>query len=72
MFKAIHGSASDIAGKGIANPSGLIQAAIQLLNFMDLSDTAKMIENAWKTTIEEGYHTADIYNPHISKKENVN
>ena len=69
MFEAIHGSAPDIAGKGIANPSGLIQAAIQLLNFIDLSDTAEMIENAWKKTIEEGYHTADIYDPNISKKK---
>ena len=32
MFEAIHGSAPDIAGKDIANPSGLIQAAVMMLN----------------------------------------
>lgn len=61
MFEAIHGSAPDIAGKNMANPSGLIQGAIQMLNHIGETATAKKIQNAWLVTLEEGIHTADIY-----------
>lgn len=61
MFEAIHGSAPDIAGQGIANPSGLLQAACMMLDHLDLSDKAALIRNAWLRTIEDGIHTADIY-----------
>jgi isocitrate dehydrogenase len=67
MFEAIHGSAPDIAGKNIANPSGLINAAIMMLVHIGQGDIANTIYNAWATTIEEGIHTADIYNEKISK-----
>lgn len=67
MFEAIHGSAPDIAGKDIANPSGLINAAIMMLNHIGQSDIAENIQNALFCTIEEGIHTADIYNPSVSK-----
>lgn len=62
MFEAIHGSAPDIAGKDIANPSGLINAAVMMLVHLGLGDHASIIENAWKKTIEDGIHTSDIYN----------
>lgn len=68
MFEAIHGSAPDIAGKNIANPSGLLQAAVSMLNHLGLSNEASQIQNAWLKTIEEGIHTADIYEENISKK----
>lgn len=61
LFEAIHGSAPDIAGQGIANPSGLINAAVSMLAHLDQSEIADLIKNAWLVTIEEGYHTADIY-----------
>lgn len=61
MFEAIHGSAPDITGKNIANPSGLLQAAIAMLYHLGMSDIAAMIQNAWLKTIEEGVHTPDIY-----------
>jgi isocitrate dehydrogenase len=61
MFEAIHGSAPDIAGQGIANPSGLINAAISMLAHIGQTKIASKIKNAWLTTLEEGYHTADIY-----------
>lgn len=61
MFEAIHGSAPDIAGKQIANPSGLLNAAIQMLIHLNQPDIATLIENAWLKTIEDGIHTADIY-----------
>jgi isocitrate dehydrogenase len=63
MFEAIHGTAPDIAGKNIANPSGLINAANMMLVHMGKSDTATTIQNAWLKTIEDGFHTADIYSP---------
>ncbi|MCC5921562.1 MAG: NADP-dependent isocitrate dehydrogenase [Cyclobacteriaceae bacterium] len=67
MFEAIHGSAPDISGMGIANPSGLMQGAIQMLNYLGLTEKAALIQNAWLKTIEDGIHTADIYNEATSK-----
>lgn len=69
MFEAIHGSAPDIAGKKIANPSGLLNGAIQMLIHINQPDVATTIENAWLCTLEDGLHTADIYNPERSKKK---
>jgi len=69
MFEAIHGSAPDIAGKGIANPSGLLHGAIIMLNHIGQNKVAEKIMNAWLKTIEDGIHTADIYNPETSKKQ---
>ncbi len=69
MFEAIHGSAPDIAGKGIANPSGLLNGAIMMLVHIGQSDVASNIENAWKKTLEDGIHTADIYNPENSVRK---
>lgn len=69
MFEAIHGSAPDIAGKSIANPSGLIMGSVLMLNHLGFSEQAQKIENALLTTIEEGIHTADIYNEQTSKEK---
>jgi isocitrate dehydrogenase len=69
MFEAIHGSAPDIAGKNIANPSGLINAAIMMLIHLEQGSIAEKIENAWKKTIEDGIHTPDIYNEKISVRK---
>ncbi len=68
MFEAIHGSAPDIAGKGIANPSGLLNAAISMLAHIGQSNIADKIKNAWLTTLEQGYHTIDIYDKNHSKE----
>ncbi len=69
MFEAVHGSAPDIAGKGIANPSGLLNAAVQMLVYIGQTDTAKLIYNAWLKTLEDGIHTIDLYTDKISKKK---
>jgi isocitrate dehydrogenase len=69
MFEAVHGSAPDIAGMDIANPSGLLNAAIMMLIHIGQSDVATLIENAWKKTIEDGIHTGDIYNKETSSKK---
>jgi isocitrate dehydrogenase len=67
MFEAIHGSAPDIAGKNIANPSGLINSAIMMLVHIGQNDIAEKIQNAWLRTLEDGIHTGDIYKDAISK-----
>jgi isocitrate dehydrogenase (NAD+) len=54
IFEAVHGSAPDIAGKGIANPSALLLAACLMLEHMGLNETAGRIRAALKTVIEEG------------------
>lgn len=69
MFEAIHGSAPDIAGKNIANPSGLINASVQMLVHINQPETATLIENAWLKTLEDGIHTADIYRAGQSKEK---
>jgi isocitrate dehydrogenase len=69
MFEAIHGSAPTIAGQNIANPSGLIQGAILMLNHIGQGKVAEKIENAWLKTLEDGIHTFDIYQPGNSKKQ---
>lgn len=61
MFEAIHGSAPDIAGQNIANPSGLLHGAILMLVHLGQIETAERVHNAWLKTIEDGIHTADIY-----------
>ena len=69
MFEAIHGSAPNIAGQNIANPSGLLQGAIMMLNHIRQSDVAEKIHNAWLKTIEAGIHTEDIYSPEMSRQK---
>jgi isocitrate dehydrogenase len=69
MFEAIHGSAPDIAGKNIANPSGLLNAAVQMLVHINQPEIAAKIENAWLKTMEDGIHTADIFSSAYSKKK---
>ena len=68
MFEAIHGSAPDIAGKNIANPSGLLRGAVMMLNHIGQQDVAENIINAWACTIEDGIHTLDIYKDDVSSK----
>jgi isocitrate dehydrogenase (NAD+) len=46
IFEAVHGSAPDIAGKGIANPTALIQSAVMMLHHLGESEAAKRIEKA--------------------------
>ncbi|EMO40672.1 NADP-dependent isocitrate dehydrogenase [Leptospira noguchii] len=67
MFEAIHGSAPDIAGKNLANPSGLLNAAVMMLVHIGQPDIAAKINNAWLLTIEEGIHTGDIFKPGVSR-----
>ena len=68
MFEAIHGSAPDIAGQDIANPSGLLLAAVQMLVHLGQGEVAAHVHNAWLRTIEDGIHTGDIFDPTSSSE----
>lgn len=68
MFEAIHGSAPDIAGRGIANPSGLLNGAIMMLVHIGQGEVAAKIHNAWLKTIEDGIHTGDVFQEGVSKE----
>jgi isocitrate dehydrogenase (NAD+) len=54
IFEAVHGSAPDIAGKGIANPAALLLAAVMMLEHLGMRDEAARIRNALNATIQEG------------------
>lgn len=69
MFEAIHGSAPRRAGQNLANPSGLMLAAVLMLVHIDQPEVATRIHNAWLRTLEEGIHTYDIYDDKISTKK---
>jgi len=69
MFEAVHGSAPDIAGRGIANPSGLLNAAVQMLVHLGEAPIAERIANAWLATLESGLHTADLHREGLSERE---
>jgi isocitrate dehydrogenase len=69
MFEAVHGSAPDIAGRGVANPSGLLNAAVQMLVHLGEAPVAERIANAWLATLESGLHTADLHREGLSERE---
>ncbi len=60
MFEAIHGSAPRRANQNVANPSGLLLGAVQMLVHIGLGEIAANIHNGWLATLEEGIHTYDI------------
>ena len=68
MFEAIHGSAPSLAGKGVANPSGLLLAAVMMMVHVGHGECAERIHNAWLSTIEDGIHTADIHTDQFSRR----
>jgi tartrate dehydrogenase/decarboxylase/D-malate dehydrogenase len=53
MFEPIHGSAPDIAGKGIANPLGMLWSMVLMLEHLDLADMAGLLMNALSTVVAE-------------------
>ncbi|WP_331346878.1 isocitrate dehydrogenase [Cellvibrio sp. UBA7661] len=57
IFEAVHGSAPDIAGKNIANPSSMILASIQMLQYLKLFEPAERIKKALRDTIQAGDRT---------------
>ncbi len=60
LFEPIHGSAPDIAGKGIANPSGAIWAASLLLEHLGYTEAGRRVLDALEATISAGTRTRDL------------
>jgi isocitrate dehydrogenase len=60
IFEAVHGTAPDIAGKNIANPTALLLSGIGMLRHLGLLESAVNIENALLYTLEQGVHTGDF------------
>jgi len=60
MFEAVHGSAPDIAGQDVANPSGLLLAGLMMLNHVGQGEAAARIHNAWLCALEDGLGTPDM------------
>ncbi|KAL9672403.1 hypothetical protein QQ045_028653 [Rhodiola kirilowii] len=61
LAEAVHGSAPDIAGKNLANPTALMLSAVTMLRHLELHDKADSIQDAILKTIAEGkYRTADL------------
>jgi isocitrate dehydrogenase len=60
IFEAVHGTAPDIAGKNIANPTALLLSGIAMLRHLGLMENAAIIENALLYTLEKGMHTGDF------------
>src|SRR5580692_4320812 len=60
IFEAVHGTAPDIAGKNIANPTALLLSGIAMLRHLGLMENAAIIENALLYSLENGVHTGDF------------
>ena len=60
IFEAVHGTAPDIAGKNIANPTALLLSGIGMLRHLGLMTAAAQMENALLYTLESGKHTGDF------------
>jgi isocitrate dehydrogenase (NAD+) len=54
IFEAVHGTAPDIAGKGIANPTALLMSGIMMLNYLGEADAAQRVETALHNVYREG------------------
>lgn len=60
IFEAVHGTAPDIAGKGIANPTSLLLSGVMMLRHIGLGAIAAKINNALLATLEDGVRTGDV------------
>ena len=68
LYEPSHGSAPDIAGKGIANPLATILSAAMMLRYsLDSASQAEQIEKAVQKVLQQGLRTADIYEPGTTK-----
>jgi len=60
IFEAVHGTAPDIAGKNVANPTALLLSSLSMLRHLGMMEKAATIENALLYTLESGIHTGDF------------
>jgi len=69
LFAAAHEAMPEIEGKNKANPSGMLLAAVAMLAHIGDEKNAEKIKTAWQKAIDDGLHTADIYQRKISSKK---
>jgi 3-isopropylmalate dehydrogenase len=68
LYEPSHGSAPDIAGKGVANPLATILSAAMMLRYtFSIEEAAQRIENAVKKVLAQGYRTGDIFEPGMKR-----
>ncbi|MDR2873906.1 MAG: NAD-dependent isocitrate dehydrogenase [Methanobrevibacter sp.] len=61
LFEPVHGSAPDIAGKGLANPTAMLLSAVMMLKYLNEQENAELLNNAILDTLKEGkYLTSDM------------
>ncbi|RYG53528.1 MAG: isocitrate dehydrogenase [Chitinophagaceae bacterium] len=60
IFEAVHGTAPDIAGRNIANPTALLLSGLTMLRHLGFMESAATIENSLLYTLEQGIHTGDF------------
>jgi len=60
VFEAVHGSAPDIAGQNVANPTALLMSAILMLRHLDMEEIAARVETALLDTLRAGIKTPDV------------
>jgi isocitrate dehydrogenase (NAD+) len=60
VFEAVHGSAPDIAGKDLANPTALLMSAILMLRYLEMAEVADRVETALLATLRAGIKTPDV------------
>ncbi len=72
MYEPIHGSAPDIAGKGVANPLATILSVAMMLRYsLDQPDLARRVEDAVGTVLDQGLRTPDIHTPETRRVTTV-
>ena len=69
MFEAVHGTAPDIAGKGLANPTALLMSSILMLDHLGERSAARRIESAMEFVYREGKHTTQDVGGKANTKE---
>ncbi len=72
IFEAVHGTAPDIAGRNIANPTALLLSGVAMLRYLGLTENAATIENALLYTLEQGVHTGDFGDKTIPASNTTN
>ena len=60
LFEPVHGSAPNIAGKGIANPFGSVLASSMMLDFLGWTDEARLLKESVKSAVWDGISTIDL------------
>jgi isocitrate dehydrogenase (NAD+) len=60
VFEAVHGSAPDIAGRNLANPTALLFSGVLMLRYLDKDDVADRVNHAVRRTLEDGIKTRDL------------